>query len=48
MNFNSKKNNFDLEKQGVKEKLADGGRRNGPLGGSSPRKGMMFVDEKTS
>jgi len=26
--------------------MADGGRRNGPLGGSSPREGMMFVDEK--
>ena len=48
MNFNSKKNNFEFKKQEGKEKLADGGRRNGPLGGSSPRKGMMFVDEKTS
>ncbi len=48
MNFTSKKNNFHFKKQEWKEKLADGGRRNGPLGGSSPRKGMMFVDEETS
>lgn len=48
MNFLSKKNNFNSDKEGGKEKLADGGRRNGPLGGSSPRKGMMFVDEKTT
>ena len=48
MNFLSKKNNFDFEKEGGKENLADGGRRNSPLVGSSPRKGMMFVDERTS
>ena len=47
MKFHSEKNNSDFEEQGDKKKLADGGRRNGPLGGSSPRKGMMFVDEET-